>query len=122
MITSRLHCYLPTRALNGAGNVTFTHPNKLDTRFDGLIDIDDDAFDAIRNGLTDLLDKILGKIMAGDANPDEIYTYWRELTMPSDGDNRDVSASNIKNSLLQANKPLVKADAKISGQARSAAI
>ncbi len=80
VITSRLHCYLPTRALGG--NVVFTHKNKADSRFDGLIDIDDDAFDTIRDGLTDLLDKILGKIMAGDASPDDVYAYWRELTMP----------------------------------------
>ncbi len=82
VVTSRLHCYLPTRALSGTDNLTFTHPNQADPRFEGLIDIDDDAFDIIRNGLTDLLDKILGKIMAGDASADDIYAYWCELTMP----------------------------------------
>ncbi len=80
VITSRLHCYLPTRALGGYAR--FIHKHKADTRFDGLIDIDDKAFDDIRDGLTDLLDKILGKIMAGGSRPEEIYAYWRELTMP----------------------------------------
>ncbi|MCH9844720.1 MAG: hypothetical protein K0U39_04355 [Alphaproteobacteria bacterium] len=80
MLTSRLHCYLPTRALGG--NVDFTPHNKADSRFDGLIDIDDKAFDNIRYRLTDLLDKILGKIMSGASNPEEIYMLIGE-NLPS---------------------------------------
>ena len=107
VITSRLHCYLPTRALGG--NVVFIHKNKADTRFDGLIDIDDDAFDTIRNGLTDLLDKILGKIMAGDSSADEIYAYWRELTMPLMEQSRR-ECEQYKPFFVKENKPAKKSD------------
>ena len=107
VITSRLHCYLPTRALGG--NVFFTHKNMNDSRFDGLIDIDDNAFATIRDGLTDLLDKILGKIMAGDSSPDKIYAYWRELTMPfMEQSNRE--RRQYKRFFMTENKPVMKSD------------
>ena len=51
IVTSRLHCYLPTRSLGM--NVDFRPKNRADVRFDGLIDISDAAFDGIREGLVD---------------------------------------------------------------------
>ncbi|MCH9853170.1 MAG: hypothetical protein K0U45_06660 [Alphaproteobacteria bacterium] len=107
VITSRLHCYLPTRALSG--DARFIHKNKADTRFDGLIDIDDEAFDTIRDGLTDLLDKILGKIMAGDSSADEVYAYWRELTMPLMEKTRR-EREQYKPFFVKGNKPAKKSD------------
>ncbi|MCH9852078.1 MAG: hypothetical protein K0U45_01080, partial [Alphaproteobacteria bacterium] len=107
VITSRLHCYLPTRALGG--DARFIHKNKADKRFDGLIDIDDDTFDNMRYGLTDLLDKILGKIMAGDSSADEIYAYWRELTMPWMEQSRR-ECEQYKPFFVKENKPAKKSD------------
>ena len=109
VITSRLYCYLPTRALGG--DARFIHKNKADKRFDGLIDIDDDTFDNMRYGLTDLLDKILGKIMAGDSSADEIYAYWRELTMPLVEQSRR-ERKQYKVFFVKENTPLAKSDIK----------
>ena len=49
MVTSRLNCYLPVLSLGV--DVEFRPENRSDIRFDGLIDIGDDAFAAIRTGL-----------------------------------------------------------------------
>ena len=57
VVTSRLHCYLPVRSIGV--DVDFRPKNRSDVRFDGLIDIDDDAFAAIRDGLLDKLEQVL---------------------------------------------------------------
>ena len=49
IVTSRLHCYLPTRSIGM--DVDFRPKNRADVRFDGLIDISDAEFDQIRDGL-----------------------------------------------------------------------
>ncbi|HEX5781362.1 MAG TPA: hypothetical protein VFX80_05555, partial [Solirubrobacteraceae bacterium] len=79
IVTSRLHCYLPTRSLGM--NVDFRPKNRADVRFDGLIDISDTAFDAIRKGLVDKLGQVFGAILGGRPE-DEIYALWREITAP----------------------------------------
>ncbi len=48
VVTSRLHCYLPVRSIGTP--VEFRPHNRADVRFDGLMDIDDAAFAAIRDG------------------------------------------------------------------------
>jgi hypothetical protein len=77
VITSRLHCYLPVRSIGT--DVDFRPANRSDVRFDGLLDIDDAAFDAIRAGIRDKLEKVVGAIAAGRPE-DEVYALWREIT------------------------------------------
>jgi hypothetical protein len=77
LVTSRLHCYLPVRSIGT--DVDFQPSNRADVRFDGLIDIDDRAFDAIRTGIRDKLEPVLGAMLAGRPE-DEVYALWRELT------------------------------------------
>jgi len=76
VVTSRLHCYLPVRSLGV--DVDFRPKNRADVRFDGLIDIDDAAFDAIRTGLDDKLERVVGAIFSGTPEAD-VYALWREL-------------------------------------------
>jgi hypothetical protein len=77
VVTSRLHCYLPVRSLGV--DVEFRPKNRADIRFDGLIDIDDGEFAAIRDGLLDKLEQVLGAILAGRPE-EEVYALWREIT------------------------------------------
>jgi glycosyl transferase family 8 len=77
IVTSRLHCYLPVRSIGV--NVDFRPSNRSDVRFDGLLDIDDRAFDAIRTGIRDKLEQVLGAIVAGRSEA-EVYALWREIT------------------------------------------
>ena len=76
LVTSRLHCYLPMRSIGA--QVDFQPKNRSDIRFAGLIDIDDEAFDAIRNGITDRLETVFGAILDGGSQED-VYALWREL-------------------------------------------
>ena len=77
VVTSRLHCYLPVRSLGV--DVDFRPKNPSDVRFDGLIDIDDKAFAAIRDGLVDKLEQVFTAILTGRSE-DEVYALWREIT------------------------------------------
>lgn len=79
VVTSRLHCYLPSKALGSP--VTFLPRNEADRRFDGLAKLDDAAFDAMRSGLTDLLDQMLSAITNGD-DEKTVYALWHSLTQP----------------------------------------
>lgn len=75
--TSRLHCYLPCRAIGVP--VEFTKPGKEnDIRFEGLIGIDEDTFAATRDALQNKLAGLLDAIMTGGTDA-EIYQTWREL-------------------------------------------
>ncbi|HTE62979.1 MAG TPA: glycosyltransferase [Solirubrobacteraceae bacterium] len=76
VVTSRLHCYLPVRSLGM--DVDFQPANRSNPRFDGLIDIADGAFDAMRNALLTNLEQVFDAILAGRAE-DEVYGLWREL-------------------------------------------
>jgi hypothetical protein len=77
VVTSRLHCYLPVRSLGV--EVDFRPENRSDVRFDGLIDISDAQFGAMRSGLLEKLEAAMGEILAGAAE-DAVYARWRELT------------------------------------------
>ena len=79
IVTSRLHCYLPTRSIGM--DVDFLPKNRADVRFDGLIDISDAAFDEIRSGLVDKLGQVFTAILGGRPE-DEVYGLWREITAP----------------------------------------
>ena len=77
VVTSRLHCYLPVRSLGMP--VEFTPKNDSDIRFDGLINITDDDFAAIRDGILAKLEQVF-TLMLGGASEEEIYAQWRQLT------------------------------------------
>ncbi len=95
VITSRLHCYLPVRSVGM--DVDFEPRNRSDVRFDGLIDIDDRAFEAIRTGIRDKLEVVLGAVLEGRSEED-VYALWREITAA------DVAAAEQRR--LRAHKPL----------------
>jgi hypothetical protein len=77
VVTSRLHCHLPLRSIGV--ETEFVPVNPADVRFNGLIDITDQEFDAIRSGLTDKLERILRPMIAGAPEAD-VYAAWREAT------------------------------------------
>ncbi|SDS66450.1 Glycosyl transferase family 8 [Friedmanniella luteola] len=76
MVTSRLHCYLPVRALDVP--VDFQPKNRSDPRFAGLIDITDDEFAAIQERIDTRLELVLGAALGGAAEED-VYALWREV-------------------------------------------
>lgn len=76
VVTSRLHCYLPARSLGA--EVEFRARNVADVRFDGLIGIDDAAYERIRQGMLARLEPVMGAIVAG-ASEDDVYALWREV-------------------------------------------
>lgn len=76
VVTSRLHCYLPMRSIGA--RVDFRPRNRSDIRFAGLIDIDDQQFDAIRTGINQRLESVFEAILAGGSR-DEVYALWRDL-------------------------------------------
>ncbi|MGO3022787.1 MAG: hypothetical protein ACTIIH_06060 [Brevibacterium sp.] len=77
VLTSRLHANLPARSVGA--EVEFEPKNKSDSRFGGLIGIDEAEFDAIRDGILDKLSVLLPLIATG-ASDDEIYSKWVEIT------------------------------------------
>ena len=89
IVTSRLHCYLPVRSIGT--DVEFEPSNRSDVRFDGLIGIDDTAFEAIRTGIRGKLEAVLAAIAEGRPE-DDVYAQWRELTAA------DVAAAEARRS------------------------
>lgn len=85
--TSRLHSYLPSRAI---GYKVELRPNYMaDPRFDGLLDLTDSEFEAMRANLGNKLESILQKILSGATKAD-VYTHWQELCLP------DLAATEAK--------------------------
>jgi hypothetical protein len=86
--TTRLHCYLPARALGV--DVRF-HPRRADDpRFEGLIGIDDASFAAMRKGIRGKLEAVLTSILRGD-DERTVRATWREVCRP---DVEDARAAN----------------------------
>ncbi len=108
VVTSRLHCYLPVRSLGM--DVDFRPENRSDVRFDGLIDISDAEFAAIRDGLLDKLERVFGAILEGRPE-DEVYALWRELTAD------DVAAAERRHRL--ESRP-ASVDPAVTGRAQAA--
>lgn len=77
VLTSRLHANLPARSVGA--EVEFEPKNKSDSRFGGLIGIDEVEFDAIRDGILDKLSVMIPLIATG-ASEDEVYSKWAEIT------------------------------------------
>ncbi|GIG54934.1 glycosyltransferase family 8 protein [Demequina activiva] len=75
--TSRLHCYLPARSMGLP--VDFRPKNRADVRFEGLLDLGEEEFGAIRAGIEDLLEQLLRAILDG-AGRDEVRQLWLDLT------------------------------------------
>lgn len=76
VVTSRLHSYLPARSVGC--EVEFSPANRSDPRFGGLIDIDDQEFEAIRDGILSKLAVMVG-LLASGADEDAVYERWRDL-------------------------------------------
>jgi len=74
--TSRLHCYLPARSMGLP--VDFKPKNLADVRFEGLINLDETAFNKIRNGIEDKLEVTLKAILEGK-NESEVRKLWAEI-------------------------------------------
>lgn len=77
--TSRLHCYLPARSM---GLKVDFHPKNLsDVRFEGLINLDDAAFNKIRHGIENKLEITLRAILEGKSEH-EVRELWAEICQP----------------------------------------
>jgi hypothetical protein len=76
VVTSRLHCYLPARALGV--DVRFAPRDEADPRFDGLVGLDDAAFEAMQRGIRDRLEVVLTAVLSG-ADERTVRATWREL-------------------------------------------
>ena len=77
--SSRHACTATCRSGRSACPPSSGRKNRSDIRFDGLLDIDDDAFGAIRAGLLDRLEQVHAAILTGRPEA-EVYALWRELT------------------------------------------
>ncbi len=80
VVTSRLHCYLPCRALGL--DVSFRPKRATDTRFEGLLDLDPQAMARIGGDMTQKLESVLRAIFSGKS-PADIYGLWSELCEPN---------------------------------------
>ncbi|MBM6621196.1 hypothetical protein JTF08_06220 [Micrococcaceae bacterium RIT802] len=80
IVTSRLHCFLPSRSVGC--EVQFLPKNRSDVRFGGLIDTDDAAFNAIRDGILDKLATVLPLVFSG-RDETEVYAAWAEACAPA---------------------------------------
>ncbi len=76
VVTSRLHSYLPARAIGS--RVRFEPANPSDPWHIGLLELDDVQFEAMRQGLLERTAEVFGLLLAG-AGEDEVYRRWREL-------------------------------------------
>ncbi len=76
VITSRLHCYLPCRSMGLP--VEFKPRNLSDVRFEGLLELDEVAYNKIRHGIEDKLEKMLTAIFSGKSTS-EVMTLWQEI-------------------------------------------
>jgi lipopolysaccharide biosynthesis glycosyltransferase/phage regulator Rha-like protein len=74
--TSRLHCYLPSKALGL--EVEFRPKNRADVRFEGLLDLSDNAFSEIREGIESKLQAVFTKVLSG-ASEEDVYREWRQM-------------------------------------------
>ncbi len=79
VVTSRLHCYLPARALGV--KVKFLPKNPDDVRFDGLIGTDDTTSAVMQERLRDKISAVLPLIVRG-ADEETVRSRWREVCAP----------------------------------------
>ena len=79
VVTTRLHSYLPARSVGC--RVDFHPRNPSDPRFGGLIDIDEAAYEKIRQGILTKLAAMLG-ILAGGADEQAAYAALARAVRP----------------------------------------
>lgn len=79
IVTSRLHCYLPTWAIGA--DVEFRPRRAADIRFNGLLDATEADRRAMQERITRLLDIAFAEILAGK-KPEEVYAAWAEACEP----------------------------------------
>lgn len=77
VVTGRLHAYLPARSLGC--QVDFSPRNPSDIRFAGLAPLTDDEVFEMGRGIGDLLEPVIGAILAGD-DEDAVRRIWTEVT------------------------------------------
>jgi lipopolysaccharide biosynthesis glycosyltransferase len=76
IVTSRLHCYLPARAIGAS--VEFKPHNPADIRYNGLIGLSDTEYADMRRQLLTMLEQVFAAIFAGRSEQ-EVYALWREV-------------------------------------------
>ncbi len=76
VVTSRLHCYLPVRALGVP--VDFRPKDPDDIRFDGLAGISDEAFAAMQEGLRTKLAAVMTAIL-GSEDEAAVRKVWADV-------------------------------------------
>lgn len=76
VVTSRLHCYLPSRSIGVAAEFRPIHA--ADLRYEGIVGIDEDEFDAMRQRIIEKLEAVTTAIVAGRSE-DEVYETWRAV-------------------------------------------
>lgn len=79
VVTSRLHCYIPNRSIGN--RVDFVPRNKSDVRFDGLMDVEGEKLESIRNGILSKLEVVVRAILDGNSE-EEVYEKWRAICAP----------------------------------------
>jgi len=79
VVSTRLHSYLAARSVGC--HARFEPVNPSDVRYGGLLDLDDQEFDALRTNLLTKTAAILEVMLAG-ADEDAVYARWRELCAP----------------------------------------
>jgi hypothetical protein len=75
--TSRLHCYLPCRAIGTP--VEFRPQQATDRRFEGLVDLSDDEQRRMAANLGRWIAGAVKEIAAG-ADPERVRRHWRDAT------------------------------------------
>jgi hypothetical protein len=76
VVTSRLHCYLPVRALGVPVELRPKNPD--DIRFDGLAGIGDAELRAMQEGLRTKLATVLGAILGGESEA-AVRKVWADV-------------------------------------------
>lgn len=79
VVTSRLHCYLPSWSIGA--NVQFTPKNRADVRFAGLLDADENDLNEMRERIRRLLAPAMALVLRG-ASREEVYAEWRKTVAP----------------------------------------
>lgn len=92
VITKRLHCYLPARSMGLP--VEFVPSKRSDVRFEGLLDLNEEQFNKIRNGIENKLEIVIGNILQGKSYA-EVMKIWRELVQP-DVDFAEAYCTNLE--------------------------
>ncbi|MFD7311842.1 glycosyltransferase family 8 protein [Promicromonospora sp. NPDC059942] len=79
VVTSRLHCYLPSWSIGA--NVQFTPKNRADVRFAGLLDADENDLNEMRERIRRLLAPAMALVLQG-ASREEVYAEWLKTVAP----------------------------------------